>query len=63
MDIKGDFSGIARKVLKNCHNERQNQYSVQSFRFPVELLTLSEQGGVRLRGQFQNLALFYFQES
>jgi hypothetical protein len=47
MDIKGDFSGIARKVIEKLPRHLKNQYSVQSFRFPVELLTLSEQGGVR----------------
>jgi len=52
MDIKGDFSGIARAGTTNTKiEERHNKiglgYTPQGF--PVELLTLSEEVGVRLR--------------
>jgi hypothetical protein len=52
MDIKGDFSGIAKEgVEKSFITERHAKlnlpYSIS--RFPVELLTISEQNGVRLR--------------
>lgn len=52
MDIKGDFSGIAKEgVEKSFITERHAKlnlpYSIS--KFPVELLTISEQNGVRLR--------------
>ncbi|MFV7235397.1 helicase HerA-like domain-containing protein [Flavobacterium sp. ZB4R12] len=52
MDIKGDFSGIAKEgeekpFITERHAKIKIPYSVSSF--PVELLTLSEQNGVRLR--------------
>lgn len=52
MDLKGDLSGLARPGNTNAKiEERQSligiPYSPRSF--PVEILTLSEQGGVRLR--------------
>lgn len=52
MDIKGDFSGIAKAGTTNAKiEERHNKiglgYTPQGF--PVELLTLSEEVGVRLR--------------
>lgn len=52
MDIKGDFSGIAKEGKELPFiTERQAKinipYSVSGF--PVELLTLSQQNGVRLR--------------
>jgi DNA helicase HerA-like ATPase len=52
MDIKGDFSGIAKAGTTNTKiEERHNKiglgYTPQGF--PVELLTLSEEVGVRLR--------------
>lgn len=52
MDIKGDFSGIAKEgVEKSFITERHAKinipYKVSSF--PVELMTLSQQNGVRLR--------------
>ncbi|MFV5693819.1 helicase HerA-like domain-containing protein [Flavobacterium sp. LB3P122] len=52
MDIKGDFSGIAKEgeekpFIIERHTRINIPYSVSSF--PVELLTLSEQNGVRLR--------------
>ena len=52
MDIKGDFSGIAKEgeekpFITERHAKINIPYNVSSF--PVELLTLSEQNGVRLR--------------
>lgn len=52
MDIKGDFSGIAqpgeeKPFITERHQKINLPYSTSGF--PVELLTLSEQGGVRLR--------------
>jgi hypothetical protein len=46
MDIKGDFSGIAR--YENLHNRTSCKINIpyKVSKFPVELLTLSEQGGV-----------------
>lgn len=52
MDIKGDFSGIAEPgtlndFIKNRHEQMNIPFEPSGF--PVELLTLSEQNGVRLR--------------
>lgn len=52
MDIKGDFSGIAmpgeeKSFITERHSKINIPYSIANF--PVELLTLSEQNGVRLR--------------
>jgi DNA helicase HerA-like ATPase len=52
MDIKGDFSGVAKEgeekdFIKERHSKLNIPYSVSSF--PVELMTLSKQDGVRLR--------------
>ena len=52
MDIKGDLSGLAAKGKKKGfiterHTKINLPYSTK--KFPVELLTLSEQDGVRLR--------------
>ena len=52
MDIKGDFSGIAKEgeekpFITERHVKINIPYNTASF--PVELLTLSEQNGVRLR--------------
>ncbi len=52
MDVKGDLSGLAEKSLGHAKiDERQEKIGLpfvpQSF--PVEIMTLSEQGGVRLR--------------
>jgi len=52
MDIKGDFSGIAEEgeekpFITERHAKIDIPFSPKSF--PVELLTLSEQNGVRLR--------------
>ncbi|WP_396167765.1 helicase HerA-like domain-containing protein [Flavobacterium sp.] len=52
MDIKGDFSGIAKEgeeksFIKERHAKINIPYKVAAF--PVELMSLSEQSGVRLR--------------
>ena len=52
MDIKGDFSGIAaegeeKSFITERHQKIDIPYTKQAF--PVELLTLSDQNGVRLR--------------
>ncbi|KAF2509913.1 helicase HerA-like domain-containing protein [Flavobacterium foetidum] len=52
MDIKGDFSGIAKKgkeegFITERHAKINIPYNVSSF--PVELMSLSKQNGVRLR--------------
>lgn len=52
MDIKGDFSGIAKEGIEKPfiterHAKINIPYTVSSF--PVELMSLSEQNGVRLR--------------
>lgn len=52
MDIKGDFSGIAKEgEEKSFITERHSKINIpyKTTNFPVELLTLSEQNGVRLR--------------
>ncbi len=52
MDIKGDFSGIAKPgEEKPFITERQQKINLpfSPSGFPVELLTLSQQNGVRLR--------------
>lgn len=52
MDIKGDFSGIAKAGEETpAITERQAKMNIPyvACGFPVELLTLSEQNGVRLR--------------
>ena len=52
MDIKGDFSGIAKEgkeeaFITERHTKIDIPYNVASF--PVELMSLSKQNGVRLR--------------
>lgn len=52
MDIKGDFSGIAKEgEEKSFITERHAKINIpyKTSHFPVELMTLSEQNGVRLR--------------
>jgi DNA helicase HerA-like ATPase len=52
MDIKGDFSGIAKEgEEKSFIAERHSKINIpyKTTSFPVELMTLSEQNGVRLR--------------
>lgn len=52
MDIKGDFSGIAKEgkeegFITERHSKINIPYNVSAF--PVELMSLSKQNGVRLR--------------
>lgn len=52
MDIKGDFSGIAangeeKPFITERHAKISLPYEIKAF--PVELMTISEQNGVRLR--------------
>lgn len=52
MDIKGDFSGIAKEgeeksFITERHTKINIPYKVSAF--PVELMSISEQSGVRLR--------------
>jgi len=52
MDFKGDLSGIAKQGEPNKHIDKRHDLMGESWTatsYPVELLTLSEQGGVRLR--------------
>ncbi|MCV9932205.1 DUF853 domain-containing protein [Flavobacterium sp. LS1R47] len=52
MDIKGDFSGIAKEgEEKPFITERHAKIDIpyKTSQFPVELMTLSEQSGVKLR--------------
>lgn len=52
MDIKGDFSGIAKEgEEKSFITERHTKINLpyNTSKFPVELMSLSEQSGVRLR--------------
>lgn len=52
MDIKGDFSGIAKPGIELPFiTERHAKINIpyETAGFPVELMTLSEQNGVRLR--------------
>lgn len=52
MDIKGDFSGIAKEgEVKSFITERHEKINIpyNVANFPVELMTLSQQNGVRLR--------------
>lgn len=52
MDIKGDLSGLAQPSLGHPKiDERHKKIGLpfEAKSFPVEILTLSEQGGVRLR--------------
>ncbi|WP_410879764.1 helicase HerA-like domain-containing protein [Myroides sp. DW712] len=52
MDIKGDFSGIAQPGISNDFIQNRHVQMNIPFEpsgFPVELLTLSQQEGVRLR--------------
>lgn len=52
MDIKGDLSGLAMPGTTNAIIEERAKYSGdnwQSTNFPVELMSISDQEGVRLR--------------
>src|SRR5690554_4947945 len=52
MDVKGDLSGIAETGMGNANiAERHSALGIpfEAQKFPTEILSLSEQGGVRLR--------------
>lgn len=52
MDIKGDLSGLAQAGASNAFIENRHNmigFPYEAKNFPVEILTLSAQGGVRLR--------------
>ena len=52
LDIKGDFSGIAEKGEKNSIIEERylkTQLNWEAQNFPVELMTISGEKGVKLR--------------
>lgn len=52
MDFKGDLSGIAREGEPNKHIDKRHALMGEPWQataYPVELLSLSEQDGVRLR--------------
>ncbi len=64
MDIKGDLSGIAAAGTVNDKiTERYQKLNIEykPAAYPVDLLTLSNQKGVRLEQQSVNLVLYYFQ--
>ena len=63
MDIKGDFSGIAKEgstneFIKNRHQQMNLSYETKAF--PVELLTISSQDGVRLRATVTEFGPVFF---
>jgi hypothetical protein len=66
MDIKGDFSGIAKEgEEKPFITERHTKIKLLPFSpqsFPVELMSLSEQNGVRLRATVTEFGPVLFQE-
>lgn len=52
MDLKGDLSGIAQAATTNAKIEERHQLIGIPFQgkdFPVEIMTISDQNGVRLR--------------
>lgn len=63
MDIKGDFSGIAKEgEEKPFITERHAKINIpyKTAKFPVELLSLSEQSGVRLRATISEFGPILF---
>ncbi|BCY28223.1 helicase HerA-like domain-containing protein [Flavobacterium okayamense] len=63
MDIKGDFSGIAQPgEEKSFITERHQKIGLeyQTKGFPVELMTISEQNGVRLRATISEFGPVFF---
>lgn len=65
MDIKGDFSGIAEEgeekdFIKERHAKINIPFSPKGF--PVELMTLSSQDGVRLRATVSEFGPVLFLE-
>jgi hypothetical protein len=62
MDIKGDFSGIAKPgEEKSFITERHAKLNIpyQTASFPVELLSLSQQSGVRLRATVSEFTVLF----
>lgn len=63
MDVKGDFSGIAQPgEEKSFITERHQKIGLeyQTKGFPVELMTISEQDGVRLRATVSEFGPVFF---
>ncbi|PRZ26597.1 helicase HerA-like domain-containing protein [Flavobacterium granuli] len=63
MDIKGDFSGIAKEGEEKAFiTERHAKINIpyKTAKFPVELLSLSEQSGVRLRATISEFGPILF---
>ncbi len=63
MDIKGDFSGIAqpgeeKSFITERHQKIGLEYNTKGF--PVELMTISEQNGVRLRATVSEFGPVFF---
>lgn len=63
MDIKGDFSGIAqpgeeKPFITERHQKIGLEYQTKGF--PVELMTISEQDGVRLRATISEFGPVFF---
>lgn len=64
MDMKGDLSGIAMPSPGHAKiDERHEKIGIpfESKKFPVEILTLSEQEGVRMRATVSELAPYCYQ--
>lgn len=65
MDVKGDLSGIARPGDANNKHiiERMNNLELpyEAKGFPVELMSLSDEKGVRLRATVTEFSLYTFQ--
>jgi hypothetical protein len=55
---KGDFSGTPKKEKNHITSMPKSTYHIA--KFPVELLTLSEQNGVRLRATVSSLDRYCF---
>lgn len=65
MDVKGDLSGVARPgaendFIRDRHSRMNLPYTTMGF--PVELLTISEQNGVRLRATVSEFGPVLFLE-
>ena len=64
MDIKGDFSELQCLRRKSFITERHAKISIpyETKGFPVELMTISEQNGVRLRATVSEFGPVLFLE-
>lgn len=63
MDIKGDLSGLAKPSPRHPKIDERHKAIGLPFepkKFPVELFSISEQNGVRLRAKSVSLALYLF---